>query len=346
MAVASLTRGRRTGAVAALAPAAYRSPVRGAGPRIALAGACALAACPGARDRSADACPAAAPTLAADASSHSVKTLFVIVMENQDWSSVVGSPSAPYVNGTLLPRFAHAEAFRNGGLHPSLPNYVVLEAGDALGVASDASPPDVPLPVSCHLVTWLEATGLSWKAYQEGIDGATCPIADVGRYAVRHDPFVYFEDVSGSPPSPSGRRCIDHVRPYAELSGDLQSGAVARYNFITPDLCDDGHDRCAPWNDPVRQADAWLERELPPILASRAWQDGGAVLITWDEPSSGDRPIGMIVVSPLAKPGYAGSLPYSHASTLRTVQEVLGVEPLLRGAATATSLSDLFTAYP
>jgi hypothetical protein len=135
------------------------------------------------------------------------------------------------------------------------------------------------------------------------------------------------------------------VRPYAELSRDLEAGTVARYNFLTPDLCHSGHDSCPPLHDGVRQADAWLERELPVIMASRAWQDGGAILVTWDE-GSGDSPIGMIAVSPLAKPGYASTIAYSHASTLRTVQEVLGVEPLLRGAARATSLSDLFQSYP
>jgi hypothetical protein len=136
------------------------------------------------------------------------------------------------------------------------------------------------------------------------------------------------------------------VRPYAELARDLAAGTVAPYSFVTPDLCDSGHDACAPLGDRVRQSDAWLERELPAIMASRAYQDGGAILVTWDEGASGDEPIGLIAVSPLAKPGYAGNVSYSHASTLRTVQEVFGVTPLLRRAATAESLTDLFTRYP
>ena len=315
----------------------------------ALAGACALAACGRCcaftRDTSQDACPPAPPALVPDAASHAIKTIFVVVLENQDWASIAGSPRAPFINGTLLPRFAHAESYRNGGLHPSLPNYIALEAGDGLGVTCDATPTELILPVPCHLATWLEAVGISWKAYQEGIDGKTCPIHDRGLYVARHDPFVYFADVAGAGPSEQGRRCIEHVRPYAELARDLEAGTVARYNFLTPDLCHSGHDSCPPLHDGVRQADAWLERELPVIMASRAWQDGGAILVTWDE-GSGDSPIGMIAVSPLAKPGYASTIAYSHASTLRTVQEVLGLEPLLRGAAQATSLSDLFQSYP
>jgi hypothetical protein len=54
----------------------------------------------------------------------------------------------------------------------------------------------------------------------------------------------------------------------------------------------------------------------------------------------------MIVVSPLAKHGYAGSVPYSHASTVRAIEEVFGITPLLRDAGSAASLSDLFAMYP
>ena len=299
-----------------------------------------------ARDRSADACPSTGPALTADAANHAIKTVFVIVMENQGWSSIKGNSSAPYINGVLLPRFAHAENYRNGGLHPSLGNYVALEAGNKLGIAFDASPSEVHLPVACHLSSYLDATGLSWKAYEEGIRGDTCPVADSYPYAVRHDAFVYFDDVAGNPPSVRNSRCIQHVRPYSELSRDLQAGAVSRYNFITPDLCHSGHDTCPPLRDQVRQSDAWLAQELPAIMKSRAYQDGGAIFITWDEGAVGTPPIGMIVVSPFAKPGYAGSLPYSHASTLRTIEEVFGVTPLLRDAGSASSLSDLFTTYP
>lgn len=299
-----------------------------------------------ARNRSEDACPSTGPVLAADAANHSIKTIFVIVMENEDWSSIKGSSSAPYINTVLLPSYAHAENYRNGGLHPSLGNYIVLEAGNNLGIAFDAPPSEVHLAVACHLASYLDATGLSWKAYEEGISSDTCPVADSHPYAVRHDPFVYFDDVAGNPPNLGTARCIQHVRPYSELARDLQAGAVSRYNFITPDLCHSGHDACPPLRDQVRQSDAWLAQELPVIMGSRAYQDGGAIFITWDEGVSGDHPIGMIVVSPLAKPGYSGTLAYSHASMVRTIEEVFGITPLLRDAGSARSLADLFTKYP
>lgn len=305
-----------------------------------------VAACSPRRDTSHDACPAEVPAVSPEASSHVLKTVFLIVLENSDWSSFEGNPSAPYINGTLLPRFAHAANHRNGGLHPSLGNYIALEAGDPLGIDFDAPPAEVSIPVTCHLSTYLERTGLTWTAYAEDVPAGQCPISNVGGYAVRHDPFVYFQDVSGSPPDRQSAPCLEHVRPHDELAADLQAGTVARYDFIVPTLCDSGHDRCAPLDDRVRQADAFLEREVPLLMASAAYRDGGVILITWDEGASGDHPIGLIAVSPLAKPGYASAVPTSHASTLRTIQEIFGLTPLLRGAATASSLADLFTAYP
>jgi len=55
----------------------------------------------------------------------------------------------------------------------------------------------------------------------------------------------------------------------------------------------------------------------------------------------------MIALSLKAKGGgYANTIPYDHSSTLRTVEEIFGVSPLLSGAASATDLSDLFVSFP
>lgn len=158
---------------------------------------------------------------------------------------------------------------------------------------------------------------------------------------------VYFDDVTGTN-STSSQNCIQHVRPYTELASDLENNAVARYNFITPNLCDDMHSStgCAT-SDPIQNGDTWLSTEVPKILASRAYQNNSVLFITWDESEGGDFPIGMIVLSPKVKqPGYANSIPYNHGSTLRSVQEIFGVTPLLGGATTSTDLADLFVSFP
>jgi phosphatidylinositol-3-phosphatase len=122
---------------------------------------------------------------------------------------------------------------------------------------------------------------------------------------------------------------------------------VAHYHFISPHLCHDMHDACAPLNDPVLQGDTWLSAEVPKILASPAYANNGALFILWDEGASGDGPIGMIVLSPKAKGrGYQNAIPYTHSSTLRTVEEIFGVTPMLGDAANATDLRDLFVSFP
>lgn len=275
-------------------------------------------------------------------------TVFLIVMENHNWADIKGNPSAPYINDALLPRASYAARYDNPpGNHPSLPNYLWLEAGTSFGIHDDNAPGIDHQGTTAHLVTLLRNAGISWKAYQENIDGRTCPLTGNYPYAPKHNPTVYFDDVTGAN-DPRSAYCIAHERPYTELATDLRDNTTARYNLITPNLCDDMHDACAPTNDAVKQGDAWLARAVPRILASAAYRAGGVLLITWDEGEGGaDGPIGMIVLSPHAKGhGYRNAIHYTHSSALRTIEEIFGVHPLLGDAARATDLRDLFSTFP
>lgn len=289
---------------------------------------------------------------------HGLKTVFIIVLENEDWSNIKGSPDAPYINRELLPKASHAEAYRgplNGALHPSLPNYIWLEAGSNLGIEDDAPPAAHHLATDRHLVTLLERAGVSWRSYQQGIRGDRCPLTAHGHYRPKHDPMVYFDDVTDGN-KPHARRCIRHVRPLREMREDLARDTVARYNFIAPDQCHDMHSRCPPLDNRLKQGDEWLSRWIPAIMKSKAYRRGGVIFITWDEAwfsiphcMRSNCPIGMIVLSPLAKGhGYSNKIPYDHSSTLKTVQEILGVSPLLRAAGDprVRDLRDLFSAFP
>jgi hypothetical protein len=288
--------------------------------------------------------------------------VFLIMMENQNWSSIQGSPSAPCINTLLAganlacPNLAgvndsqtsYATGYYNPPTnHPSLPNYLWLEAGTNFGISDDNLPSSHPLTTTSHLVTLLSTAGISWKAYEEGISGTSCPLTDTSLgYTAHHDPFVYFDDVTSNQ-SATSPTCLAHVRPYTELATDLQSNTVARYNFITPNDCHNMHDSCSALNDPVKQGDTWLQNNLPAILNSPAYQNGGAVFITWDEAAAGDGPIGLIALSPSAKGhGYANAIRYTHSSLLRTLEEIFGVSPLLGDAANATDLGDLFSTSP
>src|SRR3982751_4590705 len=157
-----------------------------------------------------------------DANSH----IFIILMENHNWSTIRGSSSAPYINNTLLPMASYCDQYFNPpAIHPSEPNYLWLEAGTNFGIANDNPPSSNHQSTANHFVTRLKSAGISWKTYQENITGATCPLTDSYPYAVKHNPFAYFDDVVAA-------NCTTLMRPFTELAADLTTGNVAKYNFI------------------------------------------------------------------------------------------------------------------
>ena len=284
---------------------------------------------------------------------HAIKTVFIIMMENTNWSSVTGDAAATYINGTLVPMYGHANNYKNPpNIHPSLPNYLWLEAATNFNVTADADPDATNIQsTTSHVVSQLTTAGVSWKAYVEGISGATCPLTRSGLFVPRHTPMLYFDDVTNNE-SATSANCISHVVPYTNLATDLTGNSVARYNFITPNLCDDMHNTfgCTNAFDAVANGDAWLTTNIPPILASTAYKDGGVIFILWDEGtlSLSDGPIGLIVLSPLLKSaGYSNTIAYTHSSMVKSIEEIFSV-PLLNDAATATTtdLADFFTSFP
>src|SRR5258708_2188774 len=77
---------------------------------------------------------------AAPVTEPAIKPFFVTLLENQNWSTVKGSSSAPYIR-SLLPQASHAEAYKTPtSNHPSEPNYLWLVGGTNFGVTSDADP--------------------------------------------------------------------------------------------------------------------------------------------------------------------------------------------------------------
>ena len=283
--------------------------------------------------------------VAAPYSPQSIQTVFIILEENQNWASISGNAAAPYINNGLLPKSSYTLQYYNPpGIHPSLPNYFWLEAGTNFGILADGDALTYHEGTTNHLVTLLKNAGVSWTSFQEGISGTTCPLTDSGQYVAKHNPMVHFDDVTNTNNTGS-TYCISNVRPFTELAGDLQSNVVTRYNFITPNLCNDMHGNtgCLTGNALITAGDTWLSNTVAEIVSSQAYSNNGVIFVTWDEGEGGDGPIGMIVLSPLAKGGgYSNTNHYTHSSTLLTMQEIFNVGPLLGDAVNAIDLSDLF----
>jgi hypothetical protein len=189
-------------------------------------------------------------------------------------------------------------------------------------------------------------------------------------YAAKHNPQVLFTDTNGGNNTTSSNPLSKNYAPLQQLAFDLAEDCVADYNWITPDQNNDMHSGLSGGfagltGDAanIRQGDNALSRLVPLIMSSKAYKDGGVIILWWDESESdgvfGDNPddfnhtIGEIIISPLAHENenglpYASSINYSRSSDLRTMQEIFhvkatsGTSPFLGDAANATDLSDLF----
>ena len=281
------------------------------------------------------------------------RTVFVIPMENEPSSAIYGNTTnAPYINNTLVPMGAHTTMFQDELPNdPSEPHYVFMEGGTAtfsditFTNDNDASANN-STSSTAHLVTALEAAGVTWMSYQEDMTAGTCPIHSSGEYAAKHDPFVFYQDVSGNPPSTTTARCKSHHKPYSSFATDLAGGQMPNYVFITPNLCHDMHgaSSCPQGTNVsanIQAGDTWLQNELPRILAYAQTHDG-VVLITWDEGDSSNL-IPFIALGPRVKANYSGTVVYNHGSVIKSVQEIFGVTPLTK-VANLNDLADLFQA--
>jgi phosphatidylinositol-3-phosphatase len=275
---------------------------------------------------------------------HHIKNVFLIAMENHNWTgdgslNIKGNFDAPYINKTLVPMGAHPSGYKNPpGLHPSLPNYLWLEAGSNFGLRYESTVWAHSLSTTFHLVTQLKNAGISWRSYDEVTSGKDCPL---GQW---HTPMVFFKDVTNNDNWHSSY-CISHTRPMSELWTDLRNGTTAHYSFIKPNLCHSMHSPCNGQNQ-IKQGDVWLSEHLPQILNSSAYKNGGVIFVVFDEANVGDGPIPVLILSPYAKRGYTNSTYYNHGSMLKTIQEIFGVGPPLRDAAKEGDLREFFTQFP
>lgn len=245
----------------------------------------------------------------------------VLVMENEEYSDIIGSPSTPYING-LAQRYALAGS--NFAIaHPSLPNYLALTGGSTFGISSDCNDCSVGAP---GLGGQLLAAHVSWKAYMEDLPRSCFAGADAGRYAKKHNPFAYYR------PLDSRTGGCTHVVPLTELGTDERAHALSRFIWITPNLCHDMHD-CSP-----AVGDRFLAGLIPPLLAALGQR--GLLFLTWDEGSSDEGccrlasggHVATIVAGPGARRGAKLHTATDHYSTLQAIEDLLGLARL-RGAA-------------
>jgi len=190
------------------------------------------------------------------------------------------------------------------------------------------------------------------------------------QYAARHNPFVWFHSII------DGAAC-NNVVPLTPLENDLKTVATTpNYSFITPNVCNDGHDAPCVTGEPggLVQANQWLKKWIPLILNSPAYKQDGLLIITSDEaegtngsvaccgeqpgpnealpggdgPGGGD--VGAVLISKFITPGGFDDTQYNHYSLLASVFNIFQLQKFGQhqlGYASAPGLpvfgSDVFT---
>ena len=341
--------------------------------------------------------------------------VFVLVLENENASTTFGPDSpAPYLSKTLPTLGAYVPEYY-GVTHLSLGNSVAMVSGQGSNPQTQADcqiytdfaggvigPDGQALGNGCvypatvkTIADQLTAKGLSWKGYMEDMgndttrEAALCgrpqlntrdntqTASATDQYAARHNPFVYFHSIVDN-----GFYCEQHDVPLTQLPGDLSKArSTPSFSFITPDLCNDGHDgdgtpgSCADGGPGgLVAADSFLRTWVPRITGSQAFKHDGLLLITFDEaeaeggaadasaccneaqfpntpnnggpvPGMGGGKVGAVALSPFIRGGTVTSHPYNHFSLLRSVEGLFGL-PFLGYANTPNPGSfgtDVFT---
>jgi phosphatidylinositol-3-phosphatase len=215
-----------------------------------------------------------------------------------------------------------------------------LTAASTFGITSDCENCFVN---QTNLADQIEASGRTWRAYMESTP-SPCDLTDSGTYGMWHNPWLYYNDIRTNT-----ARCNADVVPYTYFATDLASSNPPNFMWVTPNLCDDMHD-CS-----VSTGDTWLSNNVPQILNSAAFKNGGALFITWDEGNTdlgcctfvAGGNVATLVISPLALTGLTSTIAEDHYSFVKTVEASWGMPLLNNASCTCTPiLSEYFAQDP
>lgn len=210
--------------------------------------------------------------------------VFIIMMENTSFTSLIGNPNAPFINFAASTYGLAANYF--GVAHPSQPNYIAATSGSTNGVMDDN---DVTVDVP-NIVDQLEAKRKTWKAYMQSFFLCGTPLDHAcgnQLYERKHNPFVSYLDVQTDPAR------LANIVDFSQFAADLANGTVPDYSWISPDQCHDMHGRGGGGpSDPcdfsnvqglITTGDTFLNQTVNAIVKSSAWNGNSVIFITWDE---------------------------------------------------------------
>jgi hypothetical protein len=241
----------------------------------------------------------------------------VFAFENRTWSSVgLGfGPAMAYLHDlgrrcSYFVDWTEADTKQN-----SLTQYVGQVTGARQpGTVNDCSPSSSCSTTADNLFRQARRAGLTAINY---VEGATSGCSAAGN-ASKHVPALYLWGADDR------AHCQSQVRPLSEFDPKR----LPAFAFVTPTLCDDGHD-CS--NAVV---DAWARTHVQAVVQSAAYRAGKvAVFIWYDE----DHPVPNLWIAPTAKPGPLTLAGVGYAGELAAWESMLGL-PCLANACRAPDL--------
>ncbi len=266
--------------------------------------------------------------------------VFMVMMENTDYSAVMGDPTdTPFLHSLMAQGASLADY--HAVYHPSDENYLAVAGGDTYTKGATYWP-NINDPKT-NLGDELDAAGRSWKAYEQGMGTPCNTTKEHDSYYEPDDaPFINYTDVSGDQ-----SRCAAHLFDTSQLTTDLRSTATTpAFSWIAADDYYDGEASGNGNATSLKTQDGWLRQTLAPITQSAAWTTQKSLLIvTWDEDSSdpGNHVAAIVDGSQGTVPaGTTSTSRYDHYGTARTIEAALGLPGITANDTYATPLNDAF----
>ena len=216
----------------------------------------------------------------------------LVLEENHGFDSVIGNSSMPYLNNLAQQYGLATQYYAN--THPSIGNYFMFTAGQII-----TNDDGYTGTVDAQTISFgtFSSSGKTWKSYAEDIPYVGYTGGDAGGYSEHHNPFSYFSDVRGS------NAQSQNLEGLSQFQSDLGNGNLPNFSFVAPNLQDDAHDGT------LAQADGWLRQNIDPLLASPQFQNGGLLIVVFDEAedsdsSNGGGRVAMVMAGPGVKRGF------------------------------------------
>lgn len=280
-----------------------------------------------------------------------VQHVIIVLEENTDYADVCGPNNTSMPMLCALQSQGSFSANYYAPTHPSIGNYEDLGWGVVTTNDDSCDPKTCGFPYTgSNIVRALQTAGKTWKGYAESLPSTCYFGGDSGSYAVRHSPIPYISDVQANCAS----RYVAFEDSNLGFAHDLAANTLPNFAFITPNLCDDGHDCTLPGST---VPDQWLhDNVLQPLLNSghlNSTTGDTVVIVTFDESNSdntnGGGQVYWLMMGRGVKQNYQSTGPsaaagfYSHESTLRVIVEMLGASLSgLGGAPNAPDMAEFF----